>query len=225
MLLALAISSAALAAPVPDRPAFSPSAVLVPSRSIEVEIGGRWQEGITVPTRLKYGVGRVFEPRIGFDLSGVDDGDPDLSLQGKVRILLEGEHALAFLAGSTFPVADDDRWSGLLGLLYTATLPSLDLRATVGLDFGTPASGEPGAAFTGVPLTLLVGTPFAGSLSGFAEGATVVDDGFWGWRTQGGLLWQVTGILVLDAAAGWDFGARDPFATLGLTANLGTLGG
>jgi hypothetical protein len=225
MLLALASLAAALAAPVTDRPAFSPSAFLVQPRSLEVEIGSRWSYDLTVPTRLKYGVGRVFEPRIGFDLSGVDDGDPDLSVQGKFRLLLEGEHALAFLADSSFPVADDDRWSGFLALLYTAALPALDLRATAGLELGPPPSGDPGVAWTGVPLTLLVGTPFTASLSGFTEGGTVIDEGFRTWRVQGGLLWQITGILVVDVAAGWDFDARDPFATLGMTANLGTLGG
>ncbi|MBN1337523.1 MAG: hypothetical protein JXB39_16340 [Deltaproteobacteria bacterium] len=223
MLLALVSFAAAFAAPSGDRPAFSPSAFLVRPRSLEVEIGGWWQEGFTVPARVKYGVGRSFEPSIGLDLSGVDEGDPNLSVQGKFRLLVEGEHALSALVRSGFPVADDDRWSGLLAILYTAGLPTLDLRATAGLDLGS--SGNVGVAYTGVPLTLLVGTPFTSSLSGFVEGATVIDAGFRDWQAQGGLLWKVTGILVLDAAGGWDFGTRDPFATLGLTANLGTLGG
>ncbi len=223
MLLALVSCAAALAAPVSDRPAFSPSAFLVRPRSLEVEIGSLWQDGASVPARFKYGVGRVFEPRIGLDLSGLDDGRPDLTLQGKFKLLLEGEHALAFLAESAFPVADDERWSGLLAFLYTAALPSLDLRATAGLDLSAPTAN--GVAYTGVPLTLLVGMPFTSSLSGFAEGGTVIDEGFRDWRAQGGLLWQLTGILVVDAAGGWDFGARVPFATVGLTANLGTLGG
>jgi hypothetical protein len=219
MLLA---TQARAAEPVPDRPMASGSGYLVASRSLELEVGGRWQQGFTVPARLKFGAGRVFEPRVGFDLSGVDGGHPDLFVEGKLGLIQEEGVGLALLAGSAFPLAEGERWHGTLRGLMTLPFERFSVRANLGVDLHY--DGER-IAFGGVPILAAVELPFTSSVGAFFEGGTIAGAGWDQALLDGGLVWHLTDIMALDSAVGWDIGAGSPFVHLGMTANLGRIGG
>ena len=222
-LACLLISTPALATePIPDRPLTSSSGYLVATRSLELEVGGRWQQGFTVPARVKFGAAKVFEPRIGFDLSGVDNGHPALTVEGKVGLIQEEGIGLALLLGSAFPMAEGERWHGTLRGLMTLPFDRFAIRANVGGDLYY--DGE-GIAFGGVPLSAALELPFTASVGAFLEGGTIAGAGWDQALLDGGLAWRLTEIMVLDTAVGWDIGAGSPFVHLGMTANLGRVGG
>lgn len=220
---ALFISAQALATePVPDRPMASGSGYLVAARSLELEVGGRWQQGFTVPARLKFGAGHIFEPRVGFDLSGVDGGHPNLMVEGKFGLIQEAGIGLALLAGSAFPVADGERWHGTLRGLMTLPFDHFSLRANLGVNLHY--DGE-AIAFGGVPLLAAVELPFTSNVGAFFEGGTIAGAGWDQALLDGGLVWRLTEIMAIDSAVGWDIAAGSPFVHLGMTANLGRVGG
>ncbi len=207
--------------PIPDRPMATAGGYLVATRSLELEVGGRWQQGLEVPTRIKYGAAKIFEPRVGFDLSGVDQGQPDLVVEGKFGLLQQEGIGLSLLAASAFPVAENERWYGTVRALMTLPMKSLSLRANVGVDlFG---DGQ-GVAFGGVPLLTALEIPFGQAMAGYVEAGTVAGAGWDEALFDGGLYWRLTEIMVLDAAVGWDLAADSPFVHTGLTANLGRVG-
>ncbi len=210
------------AQPVPDRPMSTSSGYLVDARSLELELGGRWQQGFTVPARIKLGAARIFEPRVGFDLSGVDGGHPDLFVEGKVGLIQEEGIGLAVMAGSAFPVAEGEHWHGTLQGLMTVPFERFAIRANLGVNLH--ADGQ-SIAFGGVPVTAAFELPFTSSVGAFFEGGTIVNTGWDQALLDGGLLWQITDILALDTAVGWDLGLGSPFVHLGMTANLGRIGG
>jgi hypothetical protein len=222
-LTSLAVCSLAQATePIPDRPMASGSGYLVATRSLELELGGRWQDGLTVPARVKFGAAKIFEPRVGFDLSGVDGGHPDLTVEAKFGLIQEEGIGLALLAGSAFPVADTERWHGTLRVLMTLPFERFALRANVG---GNLLYDGEGIAFGGVPVLAAVELPFTSSVGAFFEGGTIAGAGWDQALLDGGLQWRLTEIVALDTAVGWDIGADSPVVHLGLTANLGRVGG
>ena len=222
-LAALLVSTQALATePIPDRPMATSSGYLVATRSLELELGGRWQQGFTVPARIKFGAARIFEPRIGFDLSGVDGGHPNLELGGKFGIIQEEGIGLSVLAVSAFPVAETERWHGTVRGVMTLPFDRFALRANLGLDL--VGDGE-GVAFAGVPLLGALELPFTSSIGAFFEVGGVAGTGWDRMLLDGGLAWHITEIVILDTAAGWDLAADSPFVHLGMTANLGRVGG
>ena len=219
-LLAAATSHAA--APVPDRPLQTAGGYIVASRSLELEVGGRWQQGFSVPARIKYGGGKIFEPRVAFDLSGVDGGHPDLQVEGKFGLLQQEGVGLALLAVSAFPIAEGERWHGTVRGLMTLPINSLSLRANLGIDM--VGDGD-GIAFGGVPILAALEIPMGRSFTSYLEAGTVIDAGWDQALFDGGLFWRLTDIMMLDTAVGWDLAADSPFVHLGLTANLGRIGG
>lgn len=218
----VAVTAAHANEPAPDRPMETAGGYLMSARSLELEVGGRWQQGFEVPARIKYGGGKIFEPRVAFDLSGVDQGQPDLVVEGKFGLSQKEGVGLALLAASAFPVAEGERWHGTVRALMTLPLKSLSLRANIGLDL--VGDGQ-GIAFGGVPLLAALEIPFGSSMGGYLEAGTVANTGWNQALFDGGLFWRLTDILVLDTAVGWDLGAGSPFVHLGMTANLGRVGG
>lgn len=216
-------ASSEAAEPRPDRPLATAGGWLVEARSLELEVGGRWQEGFTIPARAKFGAGRFFEPRVGFELSGVDQGRPGLMLEGKVGIAQQEGIGLAVLVGSAFPVADEERWSGTLRGLVSLPIKGATFRANAGVDLAGKDGG--GIAFAGVPVLAAVEVPFGQSIGSWFEAGTVIEAGWSRALFDGGLNWRVTDILVADLGVGWDLAARGPFVAAGLTANLGRVGG
>lgn len=223
VLCALWLAAPALATePEPDRPMASATGYLVAPRSLELEVGGLWQQGFTVPARVKLGAARIFEPRVAFDLSGVDGGHPDLWVEGKVGLIQEEGIGLALLVASAFPLADGERWQGTLRGLMTLPFDRFAIRANVGGDLHY--DGER-IAFGGVPILAAVQLPFGGSFGSFLEAGTIAGAGWDQALLDGGLTWRLTEIMVLDCAVGWDIAAGSPFVQAGMTANLGRLGG
>ena len=218
----LASAQALATEPVPDRPMSTATGYLVAARSLELELGGRWQQGFTVPARIKFGAGKVFEPSVGFDLSGVDGGHPNLMVGGKVGLIQEEGIGLALLASSAFPIAEGERWHGTLRALMTLPFDRFAVRANVGGDLYY--DGE-GIAFGGVPLSAALELPFTSSVGAFLEAGTIAGAGWDQALLDGGLCWRLTEIMVLDTAVGWDIGAGSPFVHLGMTTNLGRVGG
>jgi hypothetical protein len=208
--------------PIPDAPMATASGYLVAPRSLELEVGGHWQQGYTVPTRVKLGVARAFEPRLAFDLSGVDAGSPDLVAEGKIGFLQEENIGLGLLAASAFPIAEHERWHGTLRGLLTLPFDALVLRTNIGVDLRY--DGEH-LAFGGVPALAAVEVPFTSSIGAYGEAGTILGAGWDQALLDGGLLWRITEIVVADVAVGWNIAEGSPFAHLGLCANLGRLGG
>jgi hypothetical protein len=218
----LLCGSALATEPVPDRPMATHSGYLIAARSLELEAGGRWQDGFTVPARIKLGAARILEPRLAFDLSGVDGGHPDLWVEGKVGLIQEEGIGLALLAGSAFPIADGERWEGTLRALMTLPFDRFSLRANLGGDLYY--DGE-GVRFGGVPMLASAHLPFTASVGAFLEAGTIAGAGWDQALLDGGLTWRLTEIMVLDTAVGWDIAAGSPFVQAGMTANLGRIGG
>ncbi len=222
-LTALLASAAAVATqPVPDRPMATNSGYLVAARSLEIEAGGHWQQGFTVPARVKLGAAKIFEPRLAFDLSGVDGGHPDLWVEGKFGLIQEEGIGLAILAASAFPIAEGERWKGTLRALMTLPFERFAVRANLGGDLHY--DGE-GIAFGGVPASAAFELPFTSSVGAFLEAGTILGAGWDQALLDGGLTWRLTEIMVLDVAVGWDIAAGSPFVGAGMTANLGRIGG
>jgi hypothetical protein len=212
----------AAGSPVPDRPFEAKSGYLVSSGSLELELGGLWADGgYHSPARLKYGLGKSFEPRLSADLSGAGNGSPDLAVEGKFRLHRASTWGLAGYVVSALPVADES-WDGTARILFSAKLDHLLLGLNSGLDF---AGQSGGLVIAGVPMVVLLGTPLGHSWSGFGEGSLVVDGSFRDIVVDAGLRWTTTDILTLDAAAGWRLEMDVPYVTVGLSANLGKLGG
>ena len=205
----LALGAALAASPTPDRPTLSDSAFLVPARHLELEVGGHWQQAFSMPAKMKLGIGDVFEPRICFDMAGIDQRQPHLFLAGKIGLLRQSEHGLAILLGSSLPVTEEERWLGSLRALFTSDLERIFFQLNAGLDM--QAAGNQGLSFIGVPLMFAVGGPLGSNLRAYGEVGTTVWAGFSGWMLDTGLHWRVTDILVLDAAVGWDIDQRGPF--------------
>ncbi len=224
------LRGAQAATPTPDRPSVSRSGFLVAPDTLELELGARWAEGRSVPATLKYAIGAVVEPRISANLAGVESGSPGLEAGLKVRLLDQGRTGVALYAGSAVPVTAEEPWSGEVhGLCTTDFGHGIGLQADAGIDL----VGEPGGgvAFGGVPIAgaLLIGPAARASL--FAELAGEVGGPGCEGRTcafgqlvlDGGARFRLTEILVVDGAAGWDLAAQQPFATVGLAANFGSV--
>jgi hypothetical protein len=200
----------------------SSTGYLMATRSLELEVGGHWQQGFTVPTRIKLGAARIFEPRVAFDLSGVDGGHPDLWAEGKIGLIQEEGIGLALLAASAFPLAEGERWRGTLRALLTLPFERFSLRANLGGDLHY--DGE-AIAFGGVPILAALELPFSGSIGSFLEAGTIAGAGWNQALLDGGLTWRITEIVVLDCAVGWDIAEGSPFVQAGMSANLGRIGG
>lgn len=222
-ILTCLLAAAQAADPAPDRPLATAGGYLVASRSLELEVGGLWKRGFTVPARIKFGAGQYFEPRVAVDLSGLDQKRPGLMLEGKIGIAQQEGIGLAAFVASAFPVADDERWSGTLRGLMSLPIKEATLRANAGVDLGAREGG--GIAFAGVPVLLAVEIPFGRAVGSWLEAGTVVEAAWQRVIFDGGLTLRVTDILVGDVGAGWDLAADSPFVTVGLTANLGRVGG
>jgi hypothetical protein len=211
------------AEPAPDRPLATAGGYLVASRTLELEVGGLWKQGFTVPARVKFGAGKYFEPRVAVDLSGIDQRRPGLALEGKIGIAQQEGIGLSAFVASAFPVADDERWYGTVRALMSLPIKSATLRANAGVDLGAKEGG--GIAFGGVPVLVAMEVPFGRTIGSWLEAGTVVEAAWQHAIFDGGLTWRVTDILVGDAGVGWDLAADSPFVTVGLTANLGRVGG
>ena len=224
--LLLALPTAQATKPLPDRPLESASGYLVAVRSLELELGGRWQQAFTVPARLKLGAASVFEPRVGFDLAGLDQGRPDLVVEAKFGLLQKEGAGLALLAMSGFPIAEGEAWHGSLRGLLSLPLDHVELRFNAGVDLrGSADGGQAAVAFAGVPVSAALALPFASSFAAWFEAGTVAGAGWDQALLGSGLQWRLTEIMILDSGVGWDLGAGSPFVHLGLTANLGRIGG
>ena len=220
--LLLSIPSHA-ALPVPDRPVVTASGDLISAGTLEMETGARWMEGYTAPTRLKYAIGDAFEPRFYLDMAGIDGGDPDMHLEGKIKVARERDMGFAVLGATSLPAYEGDRWDGRILALATGHMDKLDVSVNVGL--ALEGRGGDAIGLAGVPLSAALGGPLSGSLSGFGEAATLINGGFSHWIFDAGLRLKLTHILLADAAAGWSQEAASPFVQVGLTMNLGVLGG
>ena len=224
-LLLLALPGLALAAePAPDRPSVARTGRLVGSGSLELEAGVRWAGAFSAPALMKYSVRGAVEPRVGMDLAGLGaGGDPDLTAGAKIRIYEDPDLALSTLLQSAVPVQAHSPWSGTARMLFDFSAGEhLDFRLNTGLDL----DGSGGRLHVlGVPLVARVGTPLGRSVDLWGETACRVWDGVGEWVVDGGLSLRLTEIATLDAAGGWEISAAQPFATVGLTANLGRVGG
>ena len=221
MIPLLWMAAAQAAEPTPDRPSVSRSGFLAAPGSIEMEVGGYWSEyGDAVPALVKLNLDPV-EPRLGFNLAGVDQGSPGLSAEAKIRIGDSPHNGFAAFVGTAVPLSSEELWWGTTQMLFTGRLRSGGaVQANAGLLFHSP---DTGIALDGVPLAFLYAHPVARHLDVYGELATVLDDGFDRWILDGGLRWGVTSALVGDAAIGWDLAVGAPFFQLGLTGNLGKL--
>lgn len=227
----LLLAGTALAAtPNPDRPSVSRSGWLVAPDTLELELGFQWAAARSVPATLKYAISKVVEPRVSADLSGVNAGAPGLEAGAKFGLFQRSEFGFAVYAGSAVPVSTDEPWFGRVHALFTADLDGpFVLQVNAGLDLAGDGGG--GVATDGVPLVGLFGWTPTGKLTLFAElagkigapgcegatcayGRVVID---------GGVGFQLTEILIVDAGAGWDLYAQQPYATVGMSANFGSV--
>ena len=128
----------------------------------------------------------------------------------------EGGHARAFLARIFLLVV-------LALVLVSAHLKQADLTFNTGLEL--EGRGGDAIGLAGVPLVLSAGTPITSGLSIFGETATRIQGGLRDWIFDAGARLRVTSILLVDAGVGWSQEYAAPFVQLGLTANLGTVGG
>lgn len=232
MILLGTMAVALAASPTPDRPTVSRGGYLNAADTLELEAGPSWQGGSSaVPASLEYTVGGAIQPQLGADLAGFDQGVPSLEAGLKIRVLESEEIGLAAFVASALPTSDQDPWYGTLAGLITAPLPA---EAALTINVGADFSGEPsgGIAFVGVPVSSAVSTRLWGPVDGFAEIAALLgDDACDGdcsighWIFDGGVAIGLTEILVVDGALGWDLYAGEPFLSVGLSANFGTLGG
>ena len=218
-MLPLLIGLAAAAEPSPDRPSISRSGYLATSGSIEMEVGGRWSEtGDSVPALVKANLGKV-EPRVGFNLAGVDQGSPGLSAEAKIHIGDQPRSGIAGFVGTGVPLSSSEAWWGEALLLYTGHLRNGGmLQGNAGILLSSP---DEGVALDGVPLALLYAHPVGRHLDVFGELAAILDDGMDRWTLDGGLRWGLTSALVADAGLGWDLAQGIPVFQAGLTGNLG----
>lgn len=209
--------------PVPDRPNVTSAGFLIAPGTLEMEAGALWMEGFRAPTRLKYAVGEVFEPRFYLDMAGIDGGDPDMHVEGKFRIVRESDIGLAVMAVTALPSYEGDRWDGRVMALATGTMKALEISFNAGIALEGRSGDAVGLA--GVPLALTLGGPITPGLALFGETATVVDGGFHDWIFDAGLRLRLTSILLADIGGGWSQEYASPFGQLGMTMNLGRLGG
>lgn len=223
LLLLLAVRPSLAVLPVPDRPVVTLSGYLISPGTLEMETGARWMDGYSAPTRLKYAVGDAFEPRFYLDMAGIDGGDPDMHLEGKVKIARDREMGFALLGATSLPAYEGDVWDGRILFLATGHTDKLVISGNAGL--ALEGRGGDAIGLAGVPLACTLGGPLSRSLSGFAEAATVVRGGFHEWIFDAGLRLKLTHILLADVNAGWSQEAASPFVQVGLTMNLGVLGG
>ena len=194
------VSPARAALPVPERPAVAASGFLVSSNSMELETGARWMEGFSAPTRISYGAGRSFEPRFHIDMAGIDGGDPDMLLEGKIGLLQQSDIGLALMPYTSLPAYDGDIWEGGALVLVSAHLKQADLTFNTGLEL--EGRGGDAIGLAGVPLVLSAGTPITSGLSIFGETATRIQGGLRDWIFDAGARLRVTSILLVDAGVG-----------------------
>ncbi len=222
-MLMLLAAAAWAATPNPDRSTVSRSGYLVAPDTLEMELGVRWADARSVPTTLKYSIAGVVEPRLSASLSGVEAGAPGLEGGAKVRLIDDGDYGLALWAGSAVPVSAGEPWYGQLHGLLT-----IGLDHGIGLQFN---GGGDGVQFGGVPLVGVVSVAPTRKLSLFVElagrgvgpgcdGATCA---YGNVIVDGGMGFLLTEILMIDGGAGWDLLADQPYATVGLTANFGSV--
>jgi hypothetical protein len=215
--------------PNPDRPSVSRTAHLVAPDTLELELGYLWANGNAVPALLKYSIAGVVEPRIGANLGGVGAGTPGLEGGLKVRLIEEGKWGLAAYGASAIPVSADEAWTGNLHGLFTTGLGgSLSLQLNAGLDLA--GTGD-GIGLAGFPIVAAVGLAPTRKLSLFVESAGKVaipgcDDlqcAYGNVIFDGGVGFLLTEILVVDGGFGWDLLNDQPFAQVGITANVGSV--
>jgi hypothetical protein len=211
----------AAGSPVPDRPFEAKSGLLISSGSLEIEAGGLWANGFHAPIRLKYGLGKRFEPRLSADLAGVGSDSPKLAVEGKIGIFRTRSTGLAAYLVSALPI-EGEPWTGTARVLYSTRHDHLLATLNGGLDL---AGREGGVAIADVPLVALIGAQLGRAWSGYGEGSLVVDEHLHDVVLDAGLRWTTTDILTVDGAAGWRLEENVPFVTLGLTVNLGNPGG
>lgn len=216
-------SAASGASPTPDRPTVSRAGSLVAPNTLELEAGGLWAGDAGAPALLKYAAGDRLELRVGGDLAGVNTRSPGIEAGVKLGLVASDATGLAVWLGSKVPVDRVETWDSSAQLLWTQ---ALDDRWTVQANTGIEVIGreQGGVRFGGVPVVALVSPQLTRHLSVFLEGAALVGGPSGALSrgiVDGGIGWTLTEIVVLDAAFGWDLDARQPFAQLGLTANLG----
>jgi hypothetical protein len=220
-LLVLLTAHPALGArPVPDRPFEALSGFLVSKGTLETELGFLLDEGTRFPMRLKYGIGSSFEPRISADVAGIDEGRPGLNLEGKFRIHRSGTTGIAGYLASSLPFGGE-AWTGTARVLVTGRLDRVLLGANTGLNL---SDGDGSMGIDGVPMTLLLGTRLASTVSAHAEVSVVVRGAIEDLLVDGGLRWMPTEIVAVDAVVGWRLPDHQPFVGCGMTVNLGAPG-
>jgi hypothetical protein len=211
--------SAAAAEPTPDRPSISRSGFLAAANTLEMEVGGRWQDGArSVPSTFKVSFGSV-EPRLGFNLAGLDTEQLGLNAGAKFRF---GDNPKAGIAGyvaTAVPTHSGEAWWATAQVLATGRFDSgRSLQGNGGLLVGA-ANDE--LALIGVPLSVLLDQPVTRHTGVFGELGCVLDQGLQNWVIDLGAHWAPTNAMVADIGAGWDLGVEAPFVQLGLTGNLG----
>jgi hypothetical protein len=214
---------AAEAGTTPDRPLAATSGALVGGHSLELEVGGRWADGVSVPALVKFNLGGV-EPRLAANLSGVGAGAPALVGGLKLAAIDGDQSALAVLVESALPVGAAERWTGqaLLAL-------SVGRAAAVGASFNAglrlQPDGDRGVALAGFPVAVRIDGPVAGTLGWLVGANALIDAGFYQRALQGGLFWAPAEQLAFDGAVGWEIDGGGPVLHLGVTLNTGRLGG
>lgn len=214
---------AAWAGTTPDRPLAAASGALVSSHSLELEVGGRWSDGVTVPARLKFNLGGV-EPRLSANLAGIGADAPALVAGAKVAALDGDQSALAVLVESALPVGAGESWFGT-AILALSVGRSAALGARFNAGVRMRPDGDGGVVLAGFPMAVLVSGPVAGTLGWLVGADARIDSGFYERAVQAGVVWTPAELVAFDGAAGWAIDGSGPVLHLGVTLNTGRLGG
>ncbi len=224
MLLWLGISLALGAKPTPDRPYVSRTGFLVEENTLEQELGLQFAEQRSVPSTLKYAIEDLVEVRMTADLGAVREGTPGLEAGVKVRLLETKQDGLALWASSKIPVQREQWQSQVHALFATVLTRELRLRLNGGIDL---VGSDNGIVYAGTPVTgALTLKPF-NRIGVFGEfggrfGDVLCDNcAFGSVFVNGGARIGLTEHLAGDVAGGYRFQDRQPYLTMGLTANFG----